>query len=60
MLEKPTPRGGYLDEVKEFKKSLLGELKLRMRVGMVEISGVTKAFRTELVKALDWYIRSRR
>jgi hypothetical protein len=46
----------YLDEVREFKKSLMGELKLRLRVGTVEISGLGKPFRTELIKALDWYL----
>ena len=50
----------YLDEVKEFKKSLMGELKLRMKVGTVEISGVSKPFKTELSKALDWYLKSHR
>jgi hypothetical protein len=46
----------YLDEVREFKKTLLGELKLRLRVGTVELSGLEKPFRVELVKALDWYL----
>jgi hypothetical protein len=48
----------YLDEVRDLKKTLLGELKLRMQVGTVEMSGMTKAFRVELVKALDWYLTS--
>jgi len=50
----------YLDEVKEFKKSLMGELKLRMKVGTVEVQGVSKPFRAELTKALDWYLKSKR
>ncbi len=50
----------FLDEVREVKKTLLGELKLRMQVGTVEISGLTKPFRTELFKALEWYLTPRR
>lgn len=50
----------YLDEVKEFKKSLMGELKLRMKLGTVEVSGVSKPFKAELSKALDWYLKSSR
>jgi hypothetical protein len=50
----------FLDEVREFKKSLLGELKLRMQVGTVEISGLSKPFRAELGKALDWYLTPKR
>ena len=50
----------YLDEVREFKKSLLGELKLRMTVGTVELSGLGKPFRAELAKALDWYLTPKR
>ena len=50
----------YLDEVREFKKSLLGELKLRLQVGTVEISDLAKPFRVELVKALDWYLTPNR
>ena len=50
----------YLDEVKELKKSLLGELKLRMIVGQVELTGLSKPFRSELVKALEWYLTPRR
>jgi hypothetical protein len=48
----------YLDEVREFKKSLLGEIKLRMQVGTVELTGLSKPFRAELAKALDWYLTS--
>ena len=50
----------YLDEVREFKKTLLGELKLRLQVGMVEISGLSKPFRVELAKALEWYLTPRK
>jgi hypothetical protein len=50
----------YLDEVREFKKSLLGELKLRLNVGTVEISDLPKPFRVELIKALDWYLTPNR
>jgi len=50
----------YLDEVMEYKKSLLGELKLRMRVGMVEMTGLSKPFRSELLQALDWYLTPKR
>ena len=50
----------FLDEVREVKKTLLGELKLRMQVGTVEISGLTKPFRTELIKALEWYLTPKR
>ena len=47
----------YLDEVREFKRSLLGELKLRLQVGTVEITELSKPFRKELHKALEWYIK---
>jgi hypothetical protein len=50
----------FLDEVREFKKSLLGEIKLRMQVGTVDISSVSKPFRVELFKALEWYLTPRR
>ena len=50
----------YLDEVREFKKSLLGELKLRMSVGTVEITELAKPFKKELQKALEWYLTPRR
>ena len=45
----------YLDEVKDFKKTLLGEIKLSVSRGSVEVSGITKEFRSELLKALEWY-----
>lgn len=48
----------YLDEVTEFKKSLLGELKLKLAGGSVEVSGISKPFRVELLKALEWYKKS--
>ena len=50
----------YLDEVREFKRSLLGELKLRMTVGTVEITELSKPFRKELMKALEWYLTPNR
>jgi hypothetical protein len=46
----------YLDEVREFKRTLLGELKLRMVVGTVDLTELSKPFRKELLKALEWYI----
>lgn len=50
----------FLDEVREFKKTLLGEIKLRMQVGTVELSSISKPFRVELAKALEWYLTARR
>lgn len=50
----------FLDEVREFKKTLLGEIKLRMQVGTLEISSVSKPFRVELFKALEWYLTPKR
>jgi hypothetical protein len=50
----------FLDEVREFKKTLLGEIKLRMQVGTIEISSVSKPFRVELSKALEWYLTPKR
>lgn len=50
----------YLDEVREFKRTLLGELKLRMNVGTVEITELAKPFRKELLKALEWYLTPNR
>ena len=50
----------FLDEVREVKKSLLGELKLRMKVGTVEMSGLSKPFRNEIAKALEWYLSVKR
>jgi hypothetical protein len=50
----------YLDEVREVKKTLLGELKLRMQVGTVDITELPKAFRKELQKALEWYLTPKR
>ncbi len=50
----------YLDEVREYKKSLLGELKLRMGVGTVELTELPKPFKVELTKALDWYLTPKR
>ncbi len=50
----------YLDEIRDFKKTLLGEVKLSVLRGAVEVSGVSKEFRSELLKALDWYSRSKR
>jgi len=50
----------YLDEVREIKKTLLGELKLRMNVGTVEITELPKPFKKELKKALEWYLTAKR
>jgi len=50
----------FLDEVREFKKTLLGEIKLRMQVGTVELTSVSKPFRVELAKALEWYLTPKR
>ena len=50
----------YLDEVREIKRTLLGEVKLRMKMGMVEITELPKPFRKELQKALEWYLKSNR
>jgi hypothetical protein len=50
----------YLDEVLEAKKSLLGDVKLYVRRGTVDLSGTTKEFKSELLKAVEWYQRSRR
>ena len=50
----------FLDEVREVKKSLLGEMKLRMKVGTVDMSGMSKPFRSELAKALEWYLTVKR
>ncbi len=50
----------YLDEVREVKRTLLGELKLRMSVGTVDITELAKVFRKELQKALEWYLTPKR
>lgn len=50
----------YLDEVTEYKKTLLGEVKLTVGQGTVDISNLSKQLRGELLKALDWYLKSRK
>ncbi len=50
----------YLDEVIEAKKSILGDVKLLVPRGTIDMSGMSKEFRAEVLKAVEWYQRSRR
>jgi len=50
----------YLDEVRNAKRSILGDLKLFVPRGCVDVSGTSKEFKGELLKAVEWYLRSRR
>lgn len=50
----------YLDEIRDMKKTLLGDLKLFVPRGCIDVGGSSKEFRAELMKAVEWYLRSRR